>query len=102
MHGASWPHAGTTVTYDEVEVVTEMEAVSIPHGVETEYTPDMVPGTVKVLRPGSDGSGIGTFLVTSVNGEIESGHCVCEALMAIEAMKMKKAGSRRLGTKLLV
>ena len=37
-------HAGTTVTYDEVEVVTEMEAVSIPHGVETEYTPDMVPG----------------------------------------------------------
>ncbi|MGH2629932.1 MAG: ubiquitin-like domain-containing protein [Actinomycetota bacterium] len=65
-------HAGSTVTYDEVQVVTEMEAVSIPFGVQTEYTPEMVPGNVRVLRPGRDGSGVGTFLVTLVNGEVES------------------------------
>ena len=37
-------HAGTTVTFDQVGVVTEMEAVPIPTGSTTEYTPDMVPG----------------------------------------------------------
>ena len=66
-------HVGTTVTFDEVRVVTEMEAVTIPFDVQTEYTPRMTPGTpVKVLEEGRDGRGIGTFLVTSVNGEIES------------------------------
>lgn len=66
-------HAGTTVTFDEVRVVTEMEAITIPYDVRTEYTSRMTPGTpVKVLEEGRDGRGIGTFLVTSVNGEIES------------------------------
>lgn len=66
-------HAGTTVTFDEVRVVTEMEAITIAFDVHTEYTPRMLPGTpVKVLQEGRDGHGIGTFLVTSVNGEIES------------------------------
>ncbi|MGZ8581564.1 MAG: ubiquitin-like domain-containing protein [Actinomycetota bacterium] len=66
-------HAGTAVTFDEVRVVTEMEAITIPFDVHTEYTPRMTPGTpVKVLEEGRDGRGIGTFLVTSVNGEIES------------------------------
>ena len=46
-------HAGTTVTFDEVRVVTEMEAVTIPFDVQTEYTPRMTPGTpVKVLAGG--------------------------------------------------
>jgi rare lipoprotein A len=66
-------HAGSTVTFDEVRVVTEMEAINIPFDVQTEYTPNMTPGMpVKVLREGRDGHGIGTFAVTSVNGTIES------------------------------
>ena len=65
-------HADTTVTFDEVSVVTRMEPVSIPFAVHTEYTPEMVPGTVKVIQTGRDGRGIGTFLVTVVNGEIDS------------------------------
>ncbi|MEX1265104.1 MAG: RlpA-like double-psi beta-barrel domain-containing protein [Actinomycetota bacterium] len=66
-------HAGTTVSFDEVRVVTKMEAIRIAFDVHTEYTPRMTPGMpVKVLREGRDGRGIGTFLVTSVNGEIDS------------------------------
>jgi rare lipoprotein A len=45
----------------------------IPFDVHTEYTPRMTPGTpVKVLEQGREGRGIGTFRVTSVNGEVES------------------------------
>jgi len=66
-------HAGTTVTFDEVRVVTKMEAITIPFRVHTEYTPSMTPGTpAKVLEEGRDGRGIGTFVVTKVNGEVDS------------------------------
>ncbi len=66
-------HAGSTVAFDEVRVVTTMEAIRIEFDVHTEYTPRMTPGMkVKVLQEGRDGRGIGTFQVTSVNGELES------------------------------
>lgn len=66
-------HDGTAVTFDEVRVVTTMHAITIPFDVHTEYTPRMTPGTpVKVLEPGREGRGIGTFRVISVNGEVES------------------------------
>jgi uncharacterized protein YabE (DUF348 family) len=66
-------HAGTTLTFDEVSVVTTMEAITIPFDVQTDFTASMTPGTpVKVLQQGRDGRGVGTFLVTRVNGEIES------------------------------
>ena len=66
-------HDGATVSFDEVHVDTTIEAIVLPFDVHTEYTPSMTPGRpVKVLQEGSDGRGIGTFLVTSVNGEVES------------------------------
>ena len=66
-------HAGATVAFDEVRVATEMEAITIPFDVHTEYTPEMTPGMpVKMLQEGRDGRGVGTFLVTWVNGEIGS------------------------------
>ncbi len=66
-------HAGSTLTFDEVRVVTEMDAITIPFDVEVRYTPRMTPGMpVEVLEEGRAGRGVGTFLVTSVNGEIES------------------------------
>ena len=66
-------HAGTTVSFDEVRVVTKMEAIRIAFDVHTAYTPRMTPGMpVKVLQEGRDGRGIGTFVVTSVNDQIES------------------------------
>ena len=37
-------HAGTTVSFDEVRVVTKMEAIRIAFDVHTEYTPRMTPG----------------------------------------------------------
>ena len=66
-------HAGTVVGFDEVRLATEMEAITIPFDVDVQYTPRMTPGMkVKVLEEGRPGSGIGTFLVTAVNGEVES------------------------------
>ena len=66
-------HAATAVSFDEVRVVTKMEAIRIAFDVHTAYTPRMTPGMpVKVLQEGRDGRGIGTFIVTSVNGEVES------------------------------
>jgi uncharacterized protein YabE (DUF348 family) len=66
-------HAGTTVAFDAVRIVTSIEAITIPFDVQTEFTPRMTPGTpVKVLQEGRDGRGVGTFQLTRVNGEIES------------------------------
>jgi resuscitation-promoting factor RpfB len=66
-------HAGSTLTFDEVRVETEMDAITIPFDVEVRYTPGMTPGMpVEVLEEGHAGRGVGTFLVTAVNGEIES------------------------------
>ncbi len=66
-------HSGSIVSFDEVHVATTMHAIVLPFDVHTEYTPRMTPGmAVKVLREGRDGRGIGTFLVRSVNGEVES------------------------------
>ena len=66
-------YAGTTVRFDEVRVVTRLEAISIAFDVRTEYTARMTPGMpIKVLQRGREGRGMGTFLVTSVNGEVTS------------------------------
>ncbi|HEX7247664.1 MAG TPA: RlpA-like double-psi beta-barrel domain-containing protein [Actinomycetota bacterium] len=66
-------HPGTTLRFDEVRVVTKLEAIRIAFDVHTEYTSRLTPGSpVEVLRKGRDGRGLGTFLVTSVNGEVAS------------------------------
>jgi uncharacterized protein YabE (DUF348 family) len=66
-------HPGTTLRFDEVRVVTKLEAIRIAFDVHTEYTSRLTPGSpVEVLRKGRDGHGLGTFLVTSVNGEVAS------------------------------
>jgi rare lipoprotein A len=53
--------------------MTTMEGITIPHDVQTDFTAGMTPGTpVKVLQEGRDGRGVGTFLLTRVNGELES------------------------------
>jgi uncharacterized protein YabE (DUF348 family) len=63
-------HAGITVTYDRVETVTRVEAITIPFQVDTEFRSTMVPGTSRVVQQGSDGEAMGTFRLTTVNGEI--------------------------------
>ena len=52
--------------------MTRMQRVTIPFEVHASSTAELVPGTVKVIEPGRDGRGIGTFLVTIVNGEVDS------------------------------
>ena len=64
-------HAGATVRFDDVHIVTRLEAITIAFDVNTEYTARMTPGMpIKVLQRGREGRGMGTFLVTSVNGEV--------------------------------
>ncbi|MEO8477221.1 MAG: ubiquitin-like domain-containing protein [Actinomycetota bacterium] len=62
-------HVGLVLRYDRVNVVTRIEAVTIPHGVRTRFFESMVPGTVKVLREGRDGVGRATYRVTMLNGK---------------------------------
>ena len=63
-------HPGATITYDRVKVSTELTAEKIAFRVHTRFTPAMVPGNVKVLRPGQDGRAMGTYRVTVVNGQV--------------------------------
>lgn len=66
-------YAGTTVRFNDVRVVTRLEEITIEFDVRTEYTARMTPGMpIKVLQRGREGRGMGTFLVTSVNGEVTS------------------------------
>ncbi len=61
-------HDGSTVTFDRVEVLTRLEPVTIRHRVITTFSPEMVPGTRRVLEAGHDGEGRATYRVTLVNG----------------------------------
>lgn len=63
-------HAGTTVTFDHVEVATQIRSITIPFQVQTLFRSTMVPGTVRVVQKGHDGHALGTFQVVSVNGEV--------------------------------
>ena len=62
-------HSGATVTYDQVQVTTELEDETIPFDVHTRFTPTMVPGNVKILEEGKDGRAVGTYRITVVNGQ---------------------------------
>ncbi len=63
-------HEGSTVRFDQVEVTTEVRQVTIPAPVHTEFRSTMVPGTVRVLEEGRDGTAVGTFRVFTINGVV--------------------------------
>ncbi len=53
----------------EVEVVTETEEVSIPHGTVTESDPSTKKGTETVVSEGAEGTSLVSYEVTYVDGE---------------------------------
>jgi uncharacterized protein YabE (DUF348 family) len=61
-------HDGDTVRFDRVEVLTRLQAVTIPAPVSVTYSDRMTPGTRRVLSVGAPGVGRATFQVTVVNG----------------------------------
>ena len=63
-------HPGLVVRYDRVTVVTRIEAVSIPYGIRTRFVASMVPGTVKLIQEGHDGTGRATYRVKMINGRV--------------------------------
>jgi uncharacterized protein YabE (DUF348 family) len=69
-------HEGSTVRFDQVEVTTEVRQETIPAPVHTQFRSTMVPGTVRVLEAGSDGRAVGTYRVTTVNGQVGHGRLI--------------------------
>jgi uncharacterized protein YabE (DUF348 family) len=69
-------HPGSTISFDQVEITTEVRQVSIAAPVLTEFRSTMVPGTVRVLQEGRDGRAVGTFRVFTVNGEVEGNRLI--------------------------
>jgi uncharacterized protein YabE (DUF348 family) len=63
-------HAGATVTFDHVEVATEIRSMTLPFQIHTRFRSSMVPGTMRVVEEGQDGRAVGTYRVVSINGEI--------------------------------
>ncbi|MDN4474201.1 G5 domain-containing protein [Demequina zhanjiangensis] len=53
----------------QVEVVTETEEVSLPHGTVTESDPSAMKGEEKVVTQGEAGTSLVSYEVTYVNGE---------------------------------
>jgi uncharacterized protein YabE (DUF348 family) len=56
---------------DDVSVVARVVRRTIPFDVHTDFSPELVPGTVRVLDRGVEGQGLRTELVTLVNGQVE-------------------------------
>ncbi|HSL10461.1 MAG TPA: RlpA-like double-psi beta-barrel domain-containing protein [Actinomycetota bacterium] len=61
-------HDGDTVRIDRIETEVRHATVPIPFEVSTTYHEDMVPGNVRVVRDGEDGSREQRVRVTYVNG----------------------------------
>jgi uncharacterized protein YabE (DUF348 family) len=62
-------HDGDTVRYDQVEVLTRLEAVTLHAPTLVTYSDRMTPGTRRVLSTARDGVGRATFQITIVNGK---------------------------------
>jgi uncharacterized protein YabE (DUF348 family) len=65
-------HEGSVVTYDQVEVLTRLQATTVPAPTLITYSSAMTPGTHRVLTRGRPGVGRATFQITRVNGRTAS------------------------------
>jgi uncharacterized protein YabE (DUF348 family) len=63
---------GATVRFDAVEVQTREIRVPIPYTTVTEYSDELDPGQVRVLRAGVDGLMLEMQRVKTVNGKVVS------------------------------
>jgi len=75
-------HDGMTVRYDQIETAVRQASVTIPFPVFTDYTSTMLPGQMRVLRPGSPGIAIDTVRVRTVNGAVTGQTVLDQQLVA--------------------
>lgn len=80
---------------DVVDVTfrTAQVASTIPYTTKTEYTKDLEPGEVKVVRAGSDGRELLT-----IRRRVENGRVVSSRVVARQVTKPMVAKVRRVGT----
>jgi rare lipoprotein A len=63
-------HAGGSVRFDRVRIVTRVVHLSVPFDVHTRFTSALAPGTVQVLRQGAPGERVVQLRLTLVNGHV--------------------------------
>lgn len=59
------------IVVDRVTVHARLVRERIPFDTRTDFSPELVPGTSRVLRAGQTGLRLATQLITVVNGEVE-------------------------------
>lgn len=59
------------IRFDHVDVHARVVRKALPYDVQTEFSSDLVPGTVRVLDHGVEGERLSTEIVTLVNGLVE-------------------------------
>ncbi len=63
-------HDGSIVHVDRVEVLTRLEATTVPFHTLTTFKDTMTPGRSRLLSEGRDGVGRATYRITEINGEV--------------------------------
>jgi rare lipoprotein A len=61
-------HPGAVVSYDRVEVLTRLQAITVPFRTITSFSDSMTPGTRRVVSKGRRGVGRATYQITMVDG----------------------------------
>jgi uncharacterized protein YabE (DUF348 family) len=61
-------HPGAVVTYERVDVLTRLEATTVPFRTIVSFSDAMTPGTQRVQSHGRAGVGRATYQITMVNG----------------------------------
>jgi uncharacterized protein YabE (DUF348 family) len=59
------------VRFDRVDVRARVVRRALPFDVETDFSPELVPGTWRVIDRGIEGQRLSTEIVTLVNGRVE-------------------------------
>ncbi len=89
-------HIGDTVTFDQVDVVTRVQAYTIPFRTITTYSASMVPGKRRVLQEGSDGDGRATYQLTYVNGRVRSRDLIARWVERAPVPTMVRSGPQSM------
>jgi uncharacterized protein YabE (DUF348 family) len=63
-------HSGIVITADRVQILTRLEATTIPFRTVTTFSPHMTPGSSRVVANGVPGVGRATYRLRVVDGSV--------------------------------
>jgi uncharacterized protein YabE (DUF348 family) len=88
-------HDGLTLRFDDVQVDVTHSTVSMPFDVRTDYTTDLAPSTVRILKEGSPGLVRQTVRTTTVNGTLVQRTVLDRSVIRIPVAEHRLAGPLR-------